>query len=301
MRFSPTPRPRTPPRPAASTRPWTTPGSVWPPGGVSSRWWRRRPRTRCDGPLGPSAAAAPAPGLPRPTRPARPYSGLGQYRGFESRPSSSERLANSRRSPGGSPDEGRGAPGSFGSMLALVADPDEVVEHRPDRCQSAACGADLAGARENAWQRRQVRELPEPSGLSPSIRSWRWPARNALLHQLVIEGLRTFREPRRSGRGRPPACRSLAGVDVVSRGVDPPYWYRPACRNGLRRWEPRFAAQCPGVGRHRDRREPRPRRSASPLLTWPYRRTSCRLVLAMVRSPRATPGHMPKPRLAPIE
>lgn len=54
-------------------------------------------------------------------------------------------------------------PGSPGATLALVADPDFIVEHRPRRCVNPACGADLAHASEYARQRRQVFELPEPS------------------------------------------------------------------------------------------------------------------------------------------
>jgi transposase len=80
-----------------------------------------------------------------------------------SRPPSSDGLARPRRARGGSSGRRRGKqPGSPGSTLELVADPDHVVLHRPDRCANARCGADLADAPEYARQRRQVVELPEP-------------------------------------------------------------------------------------------------------------------------------------------
>ncbi|WP_406076000.1 IS66 family transposase [Micromonospora sp. NBC_01638] len=53
-------------------------------------------------------------------------------------------------------------PGSPGSTLALVADPDHTVVHRPDRCVNPVCGADLGGGVEYGRQRRQVFDLPEP-------------------------------------------------------------------------------------------------------------------------------------------
>lgn len=43
----------------------------------------------------------------------------------------------------------------------MVADPDQVVEHRPDRCVNPACGIGLDAGREYGRQRRQVVELPE--------------------------------------------------------------------------------------------------------------------------------------------
>jgi transposase len=47
--------------------------------------------------------------------------------------------------------------------LELVADPQQMVVHRPDRCANPVCGADLAAAPEYARQRRQVFEVPEPT------------------------------------------------------------------------------------------------------------------------------------------
>jgi transposase len=81
-----------------------------------------------------------------------------------SKPPSSDGLAKSR--PGSRQGKGSGRrrgkqPGAPGSALALVADPDETLEHRPDRCANPVCGVGLADAVEYARQRRQVFELPE--------------------------------------------------------------------------------------------------------------------------------------------
>jgi len=54
-------------------------------------------------------------------------------------------------------------PGSSGSTLELVADPQHTVVHRPDRCANPLCGSDLAHAPEYARQRRQVFEVPKPT------------------------------------------------------------------------------------------------------------------------------------------
>jgi len=56
-----------------------------------------------------------------------------------------------RRRPGKQP----GAPGAH---LAQVAEPDEVVEHAPDRC--GGCGAELAEAAVVGVEARQVFDLP---------------------------------------------------------------------------------------------------------------------------------------------
>jgi transposase len=50
-------------------------------------------------------------------------------------------------------------PGSPGAYLAQVAEPDEVVVHRPDRC--GGCGAGLVGVPVTGTQTRQVFDLPE--------------------------------------------------------------------------------------------------------------------------------------------
>src|SRR5206468_598695 len=54
-------------------------------------------------------------------------------------------------------------PGSSGSTLELVADPQRTVVHRPDPCANPLCGSDLAHAPEYARQRRQVFEVPKPT------------------------------------------------------------------------------------------------------------------------------------------
>jgi transposase/uncharacterized coiled-coil protein SlyX len=53
-------------------------------------------------------------------------------------------------------------PGASGAHLAQVAEPDEVVEHLPDRC--GGCGAELADAPVVGVEARQVFDLP-PLGL----------------------------------------------------------------------------------------------------------------------------------------
>jgi transposase len=50
-------------------------------------------------------------------------------------------------------------PGASGAALQQVADPDEVVEHRPSACRG--CRSDLADAEVVGSARRQVFELPE--------------------------------------------------------------------------------------------------------------------------------------------
>ncbi len=61
----------------------------------------------------------------------------------------------SRRGSGRKPGK---QPGSPGSTLALVDDPDEVIEHLPGCCRG--CGADLADGEPVAVVRRQVHDIP---------------------------------------------------------------------------------------------------------------------------------------------
>jgi transposase len=61
----------------------------------------------------------------------------------------------SRRGSGRRPGK---QPGSPGSTLALVDDPDEVLEHVPGCCRG--CGADLAGGEPLGVVRRQVHDIP---------------------------------------------------------------------------------------------------------------------------------------------
>lgn len=81
-----------------------------------------------------------------------------------SKPPSSDGLG--RQTPkakGGGSGRRRGKqPGSSGSTLNLVGDPEFTVVHRPERCVNPACGAELGDAVEYGRQRRQVFELPEP-------------------------------------------------------------------------------------------------------------------------------------------
>lgn len=80
-----------------------------------------------------------------------------------SMPPSSDGLAKPRREPKRVKGSGRRRgkqPGTPGSALRLVDDPDETLEHRAEWCANPVCGAALAGAVEYARQRRQVFELP---------------------------------------------------------------------------------------------------------------------------------------------
>lgn len=89
---------------------------------------------------------------------------LGLNSSNSSKPPSSDGLGRPRPRPGKSTSGGRRRgkqPGAPGSTLSLVADPDRVVEHRPDRCVNPACGSALGDGREYGRQRRQVVELPE--------------------------------------------------------------------------------------------------------------------------------------------
>lgn len=87
---------------------------------------------------------------------------LGMNSSNSSKPPSSDGLARPRPQPGvkgGGRRRGK-QPGAPGSTLRLAADPDRVVQHRPDRCAGPDCGADLGDGREYGRQRRQVVELP---------------------------------------------------------------------------------------------------------------------------------------------
>ena len=88
---------------------------------------------------------------------------LGMNSSNSSKPPSSDGLARPRPQPGvkGSGRRRGRQPGARGSTLRLAADPDRVVQHRPDRCSGSACGADLGDGREYGRQRRQVVELPD--------------------------------------------------------------------------------------------------------------------------------------------
>jgi transposase len=87
---------------------------------------------------------------------------LGKDSSNSSRPPSQDGLGKppaprrERRGGGRAPGKQPGAPGAH---LAQVADPDEVVVHRPERC--AGCGGDLTLAPITGMEARQVFDLPE--------------------------------------------------------------------------------------------------------------------------------------------
>lgn len=93
---------------------------------------------------------------------------LGQHSGNSGKPPSrdpaverqrqaEERQGRAEKTPGDKRKRGkqRGAPGS---SLQMSAEPDEIVEHRPDRCEG--CGGALDQAADQGFQRRQVIEVP---------------------------------------------------------------------------------------------------------------------------------------------
>ena len=95
---------------------------------------------------------------------------LGQNSGNSGKPSSRDSAAErqrqaderQRRSEAGSaaPKRRQGKQrGSKGKGLEMSATPDEVVDHRPERCE--VCGAELGEDAPGQFQARQVIELPE--------------------------------------------------------------------------------------------------------------------------------------------
>jgi transposase len=62
-------------------------------------------------------------------------------------------------------------PGAGGATLAMVADPDEVIEHAPETC--SGCGAGLSidsdGATAAGVIRRQVHDIPEPAEIAARV------------------------------------------------------------------------------------------------------------------------------------
>jgi transposase len=127
---------------------------------------------------------------------------LAQNSRNSSRPPSSDGLSKppvkkSLRRPSGRKPGGQ--PGHGGGYLAQVADPDEIVTHVPGRC--GGCGADLADARVEGSERRQVFDLPE-------------------VRLQVVEHVA---ERRRCACG----CRTIAGFPA---GVSAPTQYGPRVR-----------------------------------------------------------------------
>jgi transposase len=91
---------------------------------------------------------------------------LGQNSGNSSKPSSRDpvaerkRQAEARKARKGGGGRKRGKqPGAKGVGPKRVADPDEIIDHRPQACQG--CGASLEGAVSEGYQARQVIDVPE--------------------------------------------------------------------------------------------------------------------------------------------
>jgi transposase len=61
-----------------------------------------------------------------------------------------------RKTTGRKPGRAKGDPGG---RLEQVADPDHIVDHRPEAC--GGCGGDLSGAVSSGFRARQVFDLPE--------------------------------------------------------------------------------------------------------------------------------------------
>jgi transposase len=88
---------------------------------------------------------------------------LGKHSGNSSKPPSSDGLAKppapTRERRGGARGRRPGKqPGAPGAHLAQIAEPDQVVEHVPQRC--GGCGQDLDGAVVVGVEARQVFDLP---------------------------------------------------------------------------------------------------------------------------------------------
>jgi len=84
---------------------------------------------------------------------------LGQNSGNSSLPPSSDRFVKPKRDRrAGSAGKPGKQPGAPGAGLALVADPDEVIDHVPAAC--TGCGGGLDGAEEVGVVVRQVRDVP---------------------------------------------------------------------------------------------------------------------------------------------
>ena len=94
---------------------------------------------------------------------------LGQNSGNSGLPSSRDPVAERKRQAeekkrrseaARSPKRRRGKqPGSKGTTLELSEDPDEIIDHRPERCGD--CGSALKASDDRGYQRRQVIDLPE--------------------------------------------------------------------------------------------------------------------------------------------
>jgi transposase len=94
---------------------------------------------------------------------------LGQSSGNSGLPSSRDPVAERKRQAeekkrrseaSGSPKRRQGKQrGSKGTTLQMSDSPDEIVDHRPERC--SGCGSALSQDNDHGYKRRQVVELPE--------------------------------------------------------------------------------------------------------------------------------------------
>src|SRR6266545_524839 len=136
---------------------------------------------------------------------------LGKDSSNSSRPPSQDGLgkppAPPRRRRGGGRAPGK-QPGAPGAHLAQVGDPDEVVVHRPERCDG--CGGDLTLAPVTGVEARQVFDLPQ-------VRLWvcehRAERRQCACGQLTAG---VFPAAARAAACYGPGVRGLAGYLMVA-------------------------------------------------------------------------------------
>jgi transposase len=103
---------------------------------------------------------------------------MGQNSGNSGKPSSRdpaaerERQAELRRqkAKGATPKRAKGKQrGSKGTTLQMSAHPDEIIDHRPDRCGRCGCGLDASA--DKGYRARQVVEVPEVKPTTTEHRS----------------------------------------------------------------------------------------------------------------------------------
>ncbi len=142
---------------------------------------------------------------------------LGKDSSNSSRPPSQDGLGKPpapRREPRGAGRRPGKQPGAPGAHLAQVPDPDQVVVHRPERCDG--CGGDLTLAPVTGVEARQVFDLPQ-------VRLWvcehRAERRQCACGQ-VTAGV--FPEQARAAACYGPGVRGLAGYLMVAHHL--PVW-----------------------------------------------------------------------------
>ncbi|MEV6449661.1 IS66 family transposase [Amycolatopsis sp. NPDC051716] len=121
---------------------------------------------------------------------------LGMNSGNSSMPPSSDRFSKpAPKSLRGKTSRKQGKqPGAPGASLALVEDPDQVVDHVPSSC--SGCGAGLRRRDEVGVTRRQVVDLPE---VRPAVTEHR-------LHRLRCHGCRQVTTAPAPAEATAPAC-----------------------------------------------------------------------------------------------